>query len=78
MEREISNQRGSSLQPHSQVTSSASASSDQSLGRVPRTAVNDGSTNSAAALANDSQAVEMDVFVDEPQPFHAQYSTELK
>ncbi len=77
MDDEIS-RRGSLFQPHSQVTSSASALSDQSLGRVPHTAANDGSTNGALALANDSQDVEMDILDDGLQHIPPQYSTELK
>ena len=78
MDRDISRHGSSLLQPHSQVTSTGSASSDQSLGRGPHAAVNNGSTNSSLAAASDPQAVEMEVLDDAPQHFHAQYSTELK
>lgn len=78
MEHDTSRHESSLFQSHSQVTSRASASSDQSLGRVPHTAVNDGSANNVLAPANDPMAVEMEVLDDAPLQFHAQYSTELK
>ncbi len=77
MDHAISRQ-DSLLQPHSQVMSSASASSDQSPDGVPPTATNDGSTNGTLALANDSQAFEMANLDDGAQHIPPQYSTELK
>ena len=78
MERDMSRHGSMMLQPPSQGASTASASSDQSLGKVPQTIADDGPTNRALEPANDSPAIEMVELNGAPQQLHAEYSTELK
>ena len=78
MERDASTHGSWLLQPHSQVPSRTSDSSEQGMAGEAHTAVNGSSTNSALAPPNDDRLSEMEVLDQAPQHLHAQYTTELK
>ena len=78
MERDTSIHGNLLLQPHSQVPSRTSNSSEQGMAGVAHTAINGSSTNSALASPNDDHVTEIEVLGQAPQHLHAQYTTELK